>query len=67
MTDASIIDEKARYIYETHKEEWEKLYSGKIIAIDVEENNLAQLVKTLALSISKPGRSDRVTGSSCAG
>ena len=40
MTDASIIDEKARYIYETHKEEWEKLYNGKIIAIDVEENNL---------------------------
>jgi hypothetical protein len=43
MTDASIIDEKARYIYETHREEWEKLYSGKIIAIDVEENNLASV------------------------
>ena len=40
MTDASIIDEKARQIYETHREEWEKLYSGKIIAIDIEENNL---------------------------
>lgn len=40
MTDASIIDEKAKYIYETHREEWEKLYHGKIIAIDVEENNL---------------------------
>ncbi len=33
MTDASIIDEKAKQIYETHREEWEKLYSGKIIAI----------------------------------
>ncbi len=43
MTDASIIDEKAKQIYETHKEEWEKLYSGKIIAIDVEENNLASV------------------------
>ncbi len=41
MTDASIIDEKARHIYEAHKEDWEKLYSGKIIAIDIEENNLA--------------------------
>jgi len=43
MTDASIIDEKAKQIYETHREEWEKLYSGKIIAIDVEENNLASV------------------------
>ena len=43
MTDASIIDEKARQIYETHREEWEKLYSGKIIAIDVEENNLVSV------------------------
>ena len=40
MTDANIIDEKARHIYETHREEWEKLYSGKIIAIDIEDNNL---------------------------
>lgn len=43
MTDASIIDEKARQIYETHREEWEKLYSGKIIAIDIEENNLVSV------------------------
>ena len=43
MTEASIIDEKAKQIYETHREEWEKLYSGKIIAIDVEENNLASV------------------------
>jgi len=43
MTDASMIDEKAKQIYETHREEWEKLYSGKIIAIDVEENNLASV------------------------
>jgi hypothetical protein len=41
MTDANIIDEKARYIYESHREEWEKLYRGKIIAIDIEENDLA--------------------------
>ena len=43
MTDANIIDEKARHIYETHKEEWEKLYSGKIIAIDIEESNLVSV------------------------
>jgi hypothetical protein len=43
MTDALIIDEKARHIYDAHREEWEKLYSGKIIAIDVEENNLASV------------------------
>ena len=43
MTEASTIDEKARHIYETHREEWEKLYSGKIIAIDIEENNLVSV------------------------
>ncbi len=43
MTDASIIDEKARQIYESHREEWENLYNGKIIAIDVEENNIASV------------------------
>ncbi|PWB53985.1 MAG: hypothetical protein C3F06_05425 [Candidatus Methanoperedenaceae archaeon] len=43
MTEANIIDEKARHIYETHREEWEKLYSGKIIAIDIEENNLVSV------------------------
>ena len=43
MTDASIIDEKARHIYEAHRKEWEKQYTGKIIAIDIEENNLASV------------------------
>jgi hypothetical protein len=43
MTYASIIDEKARYIYEVHREEWENLYIGKIIAIDIEENDLASV------------------------
>ena len=43
MTDANIIDEKAKHIYEAHKEEWEKLYIGKIIAIDIEENDLASV------------------------
>jgi hypothetical protein len=47
MTGASIIDEKARHIYEAHREEWEKLYMGKIIAIDIEENDLAAVVERI--------------------
>ncbi|HLB70979.1 MAG TPA: hypothetical protein VJJ51_08035 [Candidatus Methanoperedens sp.] len=43
MTEASIIDEKARQIYEAHREDWEKLYNGKIIAIDIEDNNIASV------------------------
>lgn len=43
MTDALIIDEKAKQIYEAHREEWEKLYGGEIIAINVEENNFASV------------------------
>lgn len=43
MTEAGIIDEKAKKIYEAHRDEWEKLYSGKIIAIDIDENNLASV------------------------
>lgn len=49
MTDASMIDEKAKQIYENHREEWEKLYSGKIIAIDVEENNLASVGENIGI------------------
>ncbi len=43
MAEASIIDEKARQIYEAHREDWEKLYNGKIIAIDIEDNNIASI------------------------
>jgi hypothetical protein len=43
MMEANIIDEKARQIYEAHREDWEKLYKGKIIAIDVEDNNIASV------------------------
>ncbi len=48
MTDASNIDEKARHIYETHREEWEKLYMGKIIAIDIEKNDLVTVGERIA-------------------
>jgi hypothetical protein len=41
MADTNNFDEKAKQIYESHIEEWEKLYLGKIIAIDIDENNLA--------------------------
>jgi len=40
MLEPQIFDEKARSIYEAHKDEWEKLYSGKIIAIDIDANDL---------------------------
>lgn len=43
MNEALLIDEKAKQIYETHREEWEKRYVGKIIAIDIEENNIASV------------------------
>jgi len=48
MTDASIIDEKAKHIYEAHREEWETLFIGKIIAIDIEENDLASVGERIA-------------------
>jgi len=38
-----IFDEKAKHIYEAHKDEWERLYSGKIIAIDIDANDLASV------------------------
>ena len=41
MSIPNIIDEKAKHIYESHMDEWEKLYMGKIIAIDIDENDLA--------------------------
>lgn len=36
MSLADMIDKKANQIYDAHKEEWEKLYYGKIIAIDID-------------------------------
>jgi hypothetical protein len=43
MTEASIFDEKAKKIYESHREEWEKLYDEKIIAIDIDTNDLVSV------------------------
>ena len=37
---AEIIDKKAEEIYEMHKEEWEKLYYGKVVAIDIDNCDL---------------------------
>jgi tRNA threonylcarbamoyladenosine modification (KEOPS) complex Pcc1 subunit len=44
-------DEKAELIYESHKEEWEKLYNGKIIAIGIDANDLESVGSTLEMSI----------------
>jgi len=38
MLEPAIFDEKAKSIYEAHKDEGEKLYNGKIIAIDINAN-----------------------------
>jgi hypothetical protein len=43
MLEPNIFDEKAKHIYEVHKEEWEKLYNGKIIAIDIDANDLVSV------------------------
>ncbi|HEY3361086.1 MAG TPA: hypothetical protein VGK06_04450 [Methanosarcina sp.] len=43
MSDPNKFDIEAKHIYEVHKEEWEKLYNGKIIAIDVDANDLVSV------------------------
>ena len=52
MNKINILDEKANHIYESHKDEWEKMYFGKIIAIDIDENDLA----TVGDDVSTVGR-----------
>lgn len=47
MLDANKFDEKANRIYEAHKEEWEKLYDKKIIAIDIDANDFASVGDSL--------------------
>jgi len=43
MLEPNIFDEKAKQIYEAHKDEWERLYNGKIVAIDIDTNDLASV------------------------
>lgn len=43
MLEADEAGEKAKHIYEAHKEEWERLYDGKIIAIDIDANDFASV------------------------
>lgn len=43
MPDCNTIDIKAKHIYEAHKEEWEKLYNGKIIAIDIDADDFVSV------------------------
>lgn len=52
MSTPNNIDEKAKHIYESHMDEWEKLYLGRIIAIDIDENDLA----TVGDSVSTVGQ-----------
>jgi len=48
MLEPNKFDEKAKSIYEAHKEEWEKLYNGKIIAIDIDANDLASIGENIS-------------------
>ena len=48
MADTNNFDEKAKQIYESHMEEWEKLYLGKIIAIDIDDKNLVAVGENLS-------------------
>lgn len=41
--DPNNFDLKAKHIYEAHKQEWEKLYYGKLIAIDIDNNDFASV------------------------
>jgi len=43
IIDSDKFDAKAKDIYEAHKEEWEKLYYGKIIAIDIDANDIVSV------------------------
>ena len=43
MPGCNTIDIKAKHIYEAHKEEWETLYNGKIIAIDIDANDFVSV------------------------
>ncbi|WP_440955020.1 hypothetical protein ACSAZK_15895 [Methanosarcina sp. Mfa9] len=43
MLEPDTFDEKAKRIYEAHKKEWERLYNGKIIAIDIDASDFVSV------------------------
>jgi hypothetical protein len=43
MLETREFSEKAKRIYEAHREEWEKLYDGKVIAIDIDVGDFASV------------------------
>ena len=43
MLEPDTFDEKAKRIYEAHKNEWERLYNGKIIAIDIDASDFVSV------------------------
>lgn len=48
MLEPNKFDEKAKSIYEAHKAEWEKLYNGKIIAIDIDSNDFVSVGENIS-------------------
>ncbi|MGB9927669.1 MAG: hypothetical protein ACPK85_04620 [Methanosarcina sp.] len=59
MPDCNTIDIKAKHIYKAHQEEWEKLYNGKIIAIDIDANDFVSVgdhLREVSLQARKNGQ-----------
>ena len=60
MTEPDIFDNKANHIYESYRKEWERLYSGMIIAIDIDNADMVSVRKNinkvgLKARIKRPG------------
>ena len=47
ISEPDIFDKKANHIYESYREECERLYSGMIIAIDIDNKNLVSVGKNV--------------------
>jgi len=43
MLEPNKFDDMAKSIYESHKKEWEKIFNGKIIAIDIDANDFVSV------------------------
>ena len=43
MLEPNKFDDMAKSIYESHKKEWEKIFIGKIIAIDIDANDFVSV------------------------
>ena len=47
MDEPDIIDKKANQIYDSYRDEWERLYTDMIIAIDIDNQDLVSVGKNV--------------------